>query len=141
MDDGVLCDDTVFRRVSFNDLEFHCSHATTDEERVTLANRAVSLEEIGLEVNLKDIATEPLNRVVERKYVNTFPVFNLLQRVDVDKVAQFAAKVVTRDLVDLDLALIYVIRAQADENGVSPLLAPSKRELSGLAETWVNAHT
>ena len=41
VDDGVLGDNTVFSRVGFDDLEFHRSHTTTDEESVALAEGAV----------------------------------------------------------------------------------------------------
>lgn len=41
MDDGILGNDTVLGRVSFNDLEFHGPHPTTDEEGVTLADRPI----------------------------------------------------------------------------------------------------
>ena len=42
----------------------------------------------------------------------------------IDKVSKLHAQVVTGDLVHLDLALLNVVGAQADQDGVSPLLPP-----------------
>ena len=43
MDDGVLRDDTKFGWICLHHFEFNSSHATTDEEGVSLANRSVGL--------------------------------------------------------------------------------------------------
>ena len=40
----------------------------------------------------------------------------------VDEISQFDAQIVTGNLVYLDLALFDIIRAQADQDGISPLL-------------------
>ncbi len=43
--------------------------------------------------------------------------------MDVDDVAKLDTKIVTGDLVHLDLALLYCVGAQADEDGVVPPLS------------------
>ena len=43
----------------------------------------------------------------------------------VDEIPEFDAQVVTRDLVYLNFALIDVIRAEDNEDGVSPFLSPA----------------
>ena len=85
-----------------------------------------TLKEVGLEVNVEDVAAETLDRVVEWQNVDTFSVFDIKALVDMYEVTELDAKVVTRDLVHLDLALLDVVRAQADEDSVSPLLSPVK---------------
>lgn len=42
----------------------------------------------------------------------------------VDEIRQLDAKVVACYFVDLDTAFLYVVRAQTNENGVSPFLTP-----------------
>lgn len=41
MNDSILRDYTKFRRVRFDDFELDSSHASSDEERVALADRSV----------------------------------------------------------------------------------------------------
>lgn len=63
VDDGVLGDNTVFRRVDVDHLEFDLPHAAADEEEVTLADRPVSLEEVGREKDIEKGAGEALDGV------------------------------------------------------------------------------
>lgn len=41
------------------------------------------------------------------------------------EITELDTQVVTGDLVHLDLALLDVVGAQTDENGISPLLTPA----------------
>ena len=85
-----------------------------------------TFQEVGFEVNIKDDTAQTLDRVVERQNVYTLAVFDVEALVNVDKIAQFYAEVVAGNFVHLDAALLDVIRAQANEDGISPLLAPEK---------------
>ena len=86
---------------------------------------ALTLKEIWLEVNIEDITGETLDRVVEWEDVDALAVLDVQAGVYVHNIAELHAQVVTGDLVHLDLALLDVIRAQADKDGISPLLTPT----------------
>ena len=83
-----------------------------------------TLQEVRLEIDIKNVAAETLNGVVEGQDVDAFAVLDVQALMYVHQIAELDAKVVARDLVHLNLALFDVIRAQADENRVSPLLSP-----------------
>lgn len=90
-------------------------------------SRKSTFEEVWLEVNIEDVATEALNGVIEGQDMYAFAVLDVRALVDVDEIAKLHAKVVTRNLVHLDLALLDIVRAQANEDSVSPLLTPIAR--------------
>lgn len=41
VDDGVLSNDAVLSRVCLNDFELYCSHGSTDQESIALADWSV----------------------------------------------------------------------------------------------------
>ena len=82
-----------------------------------------TFEEVGLEVNIEDVTAETLDGVVEGKDVYALAVLDVQARVHVDHVAKLDTEVVTGDLVHLDFALLDIVRAQADEHSIVPLLA------------------
>ena len=80
-----------------------------------------TLEEIRLEVNFEYIAAETLDRVVEGKYVYALAVLDIEALMDIDKVTELHTQVVAGDFVHLDSPFFYIIRAQANQNGIAPL--------------------
>jgi hypothetical protein len=82
-----------------------------------------TFEEIGLEVDIENVATEAFNGIIERKDVDTFSVFDIETLVDVDEIGEFYAEVIASDLVHLNPTLLDVIGAQTDEDSVSSLLS------------------
>jgi hypothetical protein len=90
-------------------------------------NRYRTLEEVRLEVNIKNVSAQTLDRVIKRKYVHTLAVFNVEALVYVDEVPKLYAQVVAGHLIHLDSALFYVIRAEANENGVTPLFTAATK--------------
>lgn len=89
-----------------------------------LVKGACTFQEVRLEVNIEDVATESLDRVVEGQDVDALAVFDIQALMYVNEVTQLDAQVVASDLVHLDLALFDIVRAQANEHCVSPLLSP-----------------
>jgi hypothetical protein len=82
-----------------------------------------TFEEVGLEVDIEDVATQTLDRVIKGQDVDAFSVLDVEALVDIDEIAELDAEVVSRDLVHLDAAFLDVVGAQADEHGVTPFLA------------------
>ena len=84
-----------------------------------------TLQEVWLEVNIEDVAAETLDGVIERQNMDALSVFDVQTRMDVDHIAELDAQVVARHLVHLDLSLLDVVGAQADEHSIMSLLAPA----------------
>lgn len=93
--------------------------------RILARSKAVRIrtfEEVRLDVYIENIAAQALDRIVERQNVHTLAIFDIKALVDIDQVAKLDAKVITRNLVHLNTTFFDVIGAQADKDGVSPLL-------------------
>jgi len=58
--------------------------------------------------------------------VDAFAIFDVWALVNDRDVAQLHAKVVSGDLVHLDLSFFNIIGAENDEDGVAPLLSAGK---------------
>lgn len=56
MDDGVGSHDAIWLWFGADDFKFDGSHAPADDESVVLVNGAVSLQEIRLQVHVKEVA-------------------------------------------------------------------------------------
>lgn len=67
MDDRVRSHNAIRFWFSPNDFEFHCSHASTHDESVVFVDWAISLQEIGLQIDIKKIPG-----IVEMSYKNHF---------------------------------------------------------------------
>ena len=74
----------------------------------------ITVVKVRLEVDLKDVATETFDRVVERQNVDPLAVFYIQTLMDVNEITQFNAQVVASDFVQLNPPFVDVIRAQAD---------------------------
>jgi hypothetical protein len=85
-----------------------------------------TFEEVGLEVDIEDVSAQTLDGVVEGKNVDALAVLDVEARVYVNEITKLDAQVITSDLVQLDAALLDVVGAQANENGVLALLATAK---------------
>ena len=68
-----------------------------------------TFEEVGLEIDVKNVATETLDGVIKGQDVYTFAVFDVQALVDVDKIAELDSQVVTSDLVHLDSAFLNIV--------------------------------
>jgi len=113
----------VFRWVGLYHLELDCSHATTDKESVALANGTIGFEEIRFEVNIENISTKTLDRVVEWKNMDTFAIFDVKTLVYDSNVAKFDSQIIASDLVHLDFALFNIIRAETDKDRIASFLS------------------
>jgi hypothetical protein len=93
VDDSVGSDNAVWRGVNLDHLEVDSAHAAANLEDVTLADGAVRLEEVGLEVHVEEVAREALDRVGEGKNVNALAILDVVGSRDVDEVAQLGSTV------------------------------------------------
>lgn len=98
VDYRILCNNAKFGGVGLNDLELYSAHPSTDQERVAFTYRTIGFEEIWLQVDLKNVSTQSLDRVIKGENVDAFPVLNVMAGLDVTQIAQFHAKVVAGHL-------------------------------------------
>jgi len=109
IDHSILGDYTIFSGVGFSNLEFDCSHSTTDEEGITLADWSISFVKVWFEIYVKDVPAETLDRVVEWEDMDAFTVFDVEALMYMDEVPEFDSQVVASDLVHLDATFAHVI--------------------------------
>jgi hypothetical protein len=81
----------------------------------------LTIEEIRLQVHIKDVSAKALDGVIKWKYVHTLPVLNIEALVHVNEVSELYLQVVAGHFVHLDVAFLYIIQAEANENSVAPL--------------------
>ncbi|TFB02298.1 hypothetical protein CCMA1212_006004 [Trichoderma ghanense] len=111
VDDGVLGDDAVFRGIYLDDLEFHLSHATTDNEQVSLLHRSVGFAEVWGEEDVEEGASEALDGVGNGEHSDSLGLFEA---------------VVTDNTVDSGATLIELLVGEDDEHCLLSLLAADK---------------
>jgi hypothetical protein len=71
VDDSILSNDSVLRRIHLDDLELYLSHASTDCEKVALSDRSVGFAEIWGEENIEEGAGKPFDGIGDREDSNT----------------------------------------------------------------------
>jgi hypothetical protein len=82
-----------------------------------------TFKEIGLKIDVENVSTEALDRVIERKYMHPFSILDIETLVHVDEISQFDPEVITCNLVHLDSTFLDVIGAQTNEHSVPSLLS------------------
>ena len=123
VDDGVGRHDAVGGGVGLDDLELDGVHGGPDEEEVALLDGPVGLEEVGLEVDVEEVAGDALDGVVEGEDVDALAVRDVAAGRDGHNVGETDAEVLANDLVHLDVGIVAVLVRQHDADGVAALLA------------------
>jgi hypothetical protein len=83
----------------------------------------LALKEIRLDVYIKNITTQSLDRVLEGKNVHALAIFDVETLVNIHKIAKLDAKVVTCNLVHLYASFLDIIGAETGEDSIPPLLS------------------
>lgn len=86
----------------------------------------LTLQEVWFQVDIKNISTETLDRVVEGENVDAFAVFDIWTLVNDRDISQLYPEIVSGDFVHLDLSLFNIIGTEDDENSVTSLLSTAK---------------
>ena len=94
--------------------------------KIQNANSKRTLQEVRLEVDIEQVAAETLHGIVERKYVYSLAVLDVRTSVNVNDIAELDSQVVSGDLVHLNLALVDIVGAETDKNGISSLLSATR---------------
>jgi hypothetical protein len=72
VDDGILSDYAIRRRINLDNLEFNLSHATANGEEIVLPERPISLTEVGCKEDVEERACKALHSVRDGEHGNTF---------------------------------------------------------------------
>ena len=85
--------------MSANHLEVHLPHRTPSDKGVTFPEWPVRFQEVWLQVSLKDVARQALDRVVEREHVHPFAVLYVWASVHRNNVANSDPQVCSHHLI------------------------------------------
>ena len=91
--------------------------------RAVLLMPSLTIKEIRLQIHIEDVSTKTLDGVVK----HVLPVLNVETLVHINEVFELYLQVVAGHCVDLDAAFLYIIRAEANENGVAPLFTTAMK--------------
>ena len=83
-----------------------------------------TLEEVGLQEDIENVARKTLDRVVEGEDVYPLAVLDVVACMYAYEVAELDAQVIPCDLVELDAALLNIVRADTDQDCILALLSP-----------------
>jgi hypothetical protein len=130
VDDGVGSDDAVRRRVGLDDLELDGVHRRPDQKEVALLDGTVRLQKVRLEVDVKQVARNALDGVVQRQNVDPLPVRDVPAAGDRHNIRQPDPQVLAHALVHPDAAVVARLVGQDDAHGVPSLLALDEDRVS-----------
>lgn len=72
VNDGVLSNDAVLRRIDLDDLELHLSHTAAYCEEITLSHRPIGFTEVRSEVDVEQRASQAFDGVCDGEHSNAF---------------------------------------------------------------------
>ena len=123
VDDGIGSHDAVGARIGLHDLELHRMHGGADQEEVPLLDGPVGLQEVGLEVNVEEVAADPLDGIVQGQDVDALPVRDVPACRDRHHVGEAHPQVLADHLVHADVGIVAGVVGEDDADGVPALLA------------------
>ena len=71
-------------------------------------------KEVGFKIDIKNITAEILDRVIKRKNVNMFTIFNIKALMNINKITEFNTEINISNFVHLNSTILDIIRAQTD---------------------------
>ena len=83
-----------------------------------------TLEEVGLEEDVENVARKTLNGVIEGEDMYPLAIFDVVACMYANEIAKLNAQVIPCDLVELDAALLNIVRANTDQDCILALLSP-----------------
>ena len=73
-----------------------------------------TFKEVGFKIDIKNITAEILDRVIKRKNVNMFTIFNIKALMNINKITEFNTEINISNFVHLNSTILDIIRAQTD---------------------------
>ena len=123
VDDGIGSHDAVGARIGLHDLELHRMHGGADQEEVPLLDGPVGLQEVGLEVNVEEVAADSLDGIVQGQDVDALPVRDVPACRDRHHVGEADPEVLADHLVHADVGIVAGVVGEDDADRVPALLA------------------
>mmetsp|Transcript_4701 Transcript_4701/g.7322 ORF Transcript_4701/g.7322 Transcript_4701/m.7322 type:complete len:212 (+) Transcript_4701:1611-2246(+) len=123
MNDGIGRNNAVGTGICFDDFELHRMHGGSDQEQVALLDGTVRLQEVWLQVDIKEISGHSLNGVVKRQDVNALAIGDVSAGSDRDDIAQTDTQVLTNNLVHANVGIVAGFVGQDDADRIASLLS------------------
>jgi hypothetical protein len=120
---GGRCHDTVGRRLCLHHLKLYGTHTTASEEEITLAEGAICLQEVGLQVDIEKASRQTLHRVVDGKHVDSLAILDIGARVNADDITDTHTQIATDHTVHSNLSISTLVVGQDNANCLSLALA------------------
>jgi len=73
-----------------------------------------TFKKVEFKVDIKNITTKILNRVIKRKNMNMFTIFNIETLMNIDKITELNTEIIISNFVHLNSTILDIIRAQTD---------------------------
>ena len=73
----VRCNDAVLSGIRLDNLELNSTHPTSRKESVAFTDGTVGLKEVWLQVHVKQVTADALNRVTEREHVDPLSILHV----------------------------------------------------------------
>mmetsp|Transcript_114916 Transcript_114916/g.187257 ORF Transcript_114916/g.187257 Transcript_114916/m.187257 type:complete len:246 (+) Transcript_114916:695-1432(+) len=123
VDDGVWCTNHKLAWVNSNNLELHGTETASHQEQITCTAWSISLQEIWLQVSLKEISSDALNGVIQRQYMDTLAIWHVSTGMDGHNISKTNSQVLTHYLVQSHLLVIEVVICKHNAHRVLALFA------------------
>mmetsp|Transcript_3985 Transcript_3985/g.6142 ORF Transcript_3985/g.6142 Transcript_3985/m.6142 type:complete len:299 (+) Transcript_3985:1820-2716(+) len=130
VDDGIRGHNTVFDWICLYYFEFYSPHATTHKEKITLPDRTICFQEVGLQVDVEQVACEAFYRVVDRENMDTLAILDVLTLMHRNNVSQTHSQIVAYYFVHSYLRLFASFISQDDANCVLSFFALDQHSIS-----------
>lgn len=125
VDDGILGNDAVFRRINLDNLKLDLSHATTAGEEVALSDGPIRLSEVWCKEHVEERASQAFNSVGDGQNSDTLGlgicqfrlkcsgcgtyVFDVRASMDGDDITMFDTEIVSDDTVHAGTAIVKIV--------------------------------
>jgi len=116
-------DDTVGTGVGFNHLEFDGMHSLTYQKQITLLDGPVGFHKVRLEVDIKQIARDTFNGIIERQNMNALAVRYITTRRHRHDITQTHPQILADAFVHADGSVVAFLVGQDDADRVFALFA------------------
>jgi hypothetical protein len=121
VDNCILCNNPILRRINLDDFEFHGPHTTTNGEQITLSKRSIRFEEVWFKINIKERASETFDCVCYGKDGDTFCVLDVGTGMDGDNVSKSNTDICADNTVDSGHSIIKLVVGKDNEDSVFSL--------------------
>mmetsp|Transcript_17238 Transcript_17238/g.21787 ORF Transcript_17238/g.21787 Transcript_17238/m.21787 type:complete len:460 (-) Transcript_17238:103-1482(-) len=123
VNDSIRRHDAVWGGISLDHLKLDGVHGRPDNEQIPLLDRPVRLQKVWFEVNIKEVARNSLNRIIQGEDMDPLAIGHITAGSDGDHIGQTHPEVLTHHFVHFDRGVVAVVVGEDDADCVLALLA------------------